>query len=408
MTPRQCVILVGGLGTRLGELTANCPKPLLPVGSRPFLDLLLWHAWRFGFDKVLLLAGHHGGQVREYAASAPLRSQIDIRVCVEPEPLGTAGALAFALPELEDCFLLMNGDSVFDFNWLDLVTLMGNSEDVQVAMSLRSLPDAARFGVVQLNGDKVTGFRERGDTSGGLINGGVYLMRRSVAAATPERSSLEATVLPQLAAKGAVRGRVYDGFFLDIGVPDVYARAPELIERSVRRPALFLDRDGVLNVDKGHVGTVDRFEWIPGARVSVKAANDAGQFVFVVTNQAGIAKGHYTEADMHTLHAHMQQELRAIGAHVDAIRYCPMHPDGVVPSFRGSSDWRKPEPGMILDLLAQWPVDGARSLLVGDKPSDLEAGRRAGVASCLFEGGRLDQFIDALRSGKADVHAEQA
>jgi D,D-heptose 1,7-bisphosphate phosphatase len=204
--------------------------------------------------------------------------------------------------------------------------------------------------------------------------------------------------LPQLAAKGALRGRVYDGFFLDIGVPDAYARAPELIERSVRRPALFLDRDGVLNVDKGHVGTVDRFEWIPGARESVKAANDAGSFVFVVTNQAGIAKGHYTEADMYALHEHMQQELRAIGAHVDAIRYCPMHPDGLVPSFRGSSDWRKPAPGMILDLLAKWPVNVDQSLLVGDKPSDLDAGRLAGVSSFLFEGGRVDHFVESLQN----------
>lgn len=401
MTPRQCVILVGGLGTRLGELSANCPKPLLPVGERPFLDLLLWHAWRFGFDKVLLLAGHLGHLVQDYAATAPLRDRLDIRVSIEPEPLGTAGALAWALPELDDCFLLVNGDSVFDFNWLDLVELMGDSDEVQVAMSLRRLPDASRFGVVRLEGEQVLGFKERGDASGGLINGGVYLMRKSVAASVPGRASLEALVLPQLAEQGVVRARVYDGFFLDIGVPEAYAQAPSLIERSLRRPALFLDRDGVMNVDTGHVGSVDRFEWMPGAMQSVKAANDAGHFVFVVTNQAGIAKGHYTEADMHALHAHMQQALRAMGAHVDAIRHCPMHPDGIVPAFQGASDWRKPAPGMILDLLAHWPVDVAQSLLVGDKPSDIEAGRSAGVAAYLFEGGRLDHFIRALPTGLA-------
>ena len=89
------------------------------------------------------------------------------------------------------------------------------------------------------------------------------------------------------------------------------------------------------------------------------------------------------------------------GAHVDAFRHCPMHPDAVVPAYRGSSDWRKPEPGMILDLLASWPVDVAQSMLVGDKPSDVEAGRRAGVASYRFEGGRLDEFIRSLQVGHA-------
>ncbi len=401
MNPLQCVILVGGLGTRLGELTANCPKPLLPVGGKPFLDLLLWHAWRFGFGRVLLLAGHRGTQVQDYAATTPWRERLDIRVCVEPEPLGTAGALAFALPELDECFLLLNGDSVFDFNWIDLVELMSDAPGVDVAMSLRRLPDASRFGVVDLEGAQVRGFRERGDASGGFINGGVYLMRRSVAAFAPARASLEGTVLPELARRGAVRGRAYDGFFLDIGVPDAYAQAAGLVERSLRRPALFLDRDGVLNVDAGHVGTVDRFEWIPGARQAIKAANDAGHFVFVVTNQAGVAKGHYTEADMHALHAHIQRELRAAGAHIDAFRHCPMHPDAVVPAYRGASDWRKPEPGMILDLLANWPVDVAGSMLVGDKPSDVEAGRRAGVASYRFEGGRLDEFIRSVQAGQS-------
>jgi D-glycero-D-manno-heptose 1,7-bisphosphate phosphatase len=254
---------------------------------------------------------------------------------------------------------------------------------------------------VVLEGVQVRGFRERGDASGGLINGGVYLMRRSVAASAPVRASLEGTVLPELARRGAVRGRVYEGFFLDIGVPEAYAQAAGLIERGRRRPALFLDRDGVLNVDTGHVGTVDRFEWIPGARQAIKAANDAGHFVFVVTNQAGVAKGHYTEADMHALHAHIQRELRAAGAHIDAFRHCPMHPDAVVPAYRGASDWRKPEPGMILDLLANWPVDVAGSMLVGDKPSDVEAGRRAGVASYRFEGGRLDEFIRSVQAGQS-------
>ena len=142
---------------------------------------------------------------------------------------------------------------------------------------------------------------------------------------------------------------------------------------------MFFDRDGVLNEDYGHVGAIDRFKWRDGAIQMVKKSNDEGKFVFIVTNQAGVAKGKYREEDIATLHAFMQQELARAGAHIDDIRYCPYHPEAVIKSYRRASDWRKPEPGVVSDLLRHWPVDRANSLLIGDSEHDLEAARRAGV-----------------------------
>ncbi|WP_181703814.1 D-glycero-alpha-D-manno-heptose-1,7-bisphosphate 7-phosphatase [Chthonobacter albigriseus] len=159
------------------------------------------------------------------------------------------------------------------------------------------------------------------------------------------------------------------------------------------KPAMFLDRDGVLNVDHGYVGTPDRFDWIPGAREAIAHANRADFLVFVVTNQSGIARGYYSEADFARLRDHIRAELAGTGAWIDDERHCPYLEDAPIEAYRQASTWRKPEPGMILDLLDRWPVDRSRSFLVGDRDSDLEAARRAGIAGHLFEGGDLHGFL---------------
>ena len=160
------------------------------------------------------------------------------------------------------------------------------------------------------------------------------------------------------------------------------------------RPALFLDRDGVINADKGYVSRVEDVEWIEGAAEAIAAFNARNWFVFVVTNQSGIARNYYSEADMFTLHDWMLAELAAKGAHVDRIYHCPYHEEGENPAYRRDSFDRKPKPGMLLKALAEFPVKREQSFLIGDKETDMEAARAAGIAGFLFRGGNLADFAE--------------
>jgi D-glycero-D-manno-heptose 1,7-bisphosphate phosphatase len=155
------------------------------------------------------------------------------------------------------------------------------------------------------------------------------------------------------------------------------------------RPAAFLDRDGVLNVDRGYVHRAEDWEWMPGSREAIRALNDAGFFVVVVTNQSGIARGFYGEPELAALHAFVAEDLARDGGKIDAFYHCPHGPDD-------GCDCRKPLPGMLLRAIVDHDLDPRRSLLVGDRESDLQAAAAAGVRGFLYEGGDLRAFIERV------------
>ena len=385
MLIEQAVILAGGLGTRLGPLTHATPKPLLPVAGQPFLSRLVRELHRYGLQ-VVIVAGFEGQQIADQ-----FQDDDRVRVLIEPAPLGTAGALRFAISALAERFLLLNGDSLFDFNLLDLGCVPGAASAAAV-MAVRQVEDAGRYGAVHMADDHVTSFAERSpDCRAGLINGGVSLLTRDVIADLPEHVplSIERDVYPRLAGQGRLLGRCYSGAFIDIGIPDDYARAQDFIPEILRRGAVIFDRDGVLNEDVGYAHRPDQIRWIPGAIEAVKMVNDAGLFAFVATNQAGVARGFYEEQDVLELHAWMNVELRRHGAHIDAFAYSPFHPEGTVECYRRATDCRKPGPKMIVDLIAGHNADAQRVVMIGDKQSDIAAAEAAGVQAILFRGGDL-------------------
>ncbi|MBP2638330.1 MAG: D,D-heptose 1,7-bisphosphate phosphatase [Firmicutes bacterium] len=162
------------------------------------------------------------------------------------------------------------------------------------------------------------------------------------------------------------------------------------------RPAVFFDRDGVLNVDSGFVYRPEDFRWIDGAIQTIKLFNTANYLVFVITNQSGVARGYYSEFEVQQLHTWMNAQLATQKAHIDAFYYCPHHQEAKHQQYRKACDCRKPMPGLIQQAFAGWSLDKNKSFLVGDKNTDLQAAAAAGIRGYLFNEENLFDFITNL------------
>ena len=386
---RQAIVLVGGLGTRLGPLTRDMPKPMLPVAGEPFLDILLRNIARHGVEDILLLARYQANKVRDHYASGRVGGA-SVRVLEETDRAGTGGALREAASALDEVFLLSNGDSFFDFNYLALMQQFARRK-ARLAIALREVPDVSRYGKVTVDAEgNVTSFAEKTASAegAGLINGGVYVVSRHVLSQIGSGEvSLETEVIPRLVQAGLVCGQRFDGYFLDIGLPETYDRAQRELPAVDRRKVVFMDRDGTLTHDDGYTHKVRDLIFLPGAVAAIRRLNDEGKLVIVLTNQAGIARGYFTEADTHRFHAAMQEALQAEGAHVDGFFFCPHHPDLSPPCC-----CRKPGTGLFSQAIKQFRIDLDGAVMIGDKPSDVEAAQAFGIRGIRTDGRNLAEL----------------
>ena len=225
---RQAVILAGGYGRRLGEMTQSCPKPMLSVAGRPFLEYLIEHLKRAGIVEILMSVGYLANFIERHFGNGS-RFGVKICYCRERFPLGTGGGVKNALKMLDDEFLLLNGDTLFDIDYSDLIHFR-RIHKTPVALALMNAKEISRYGGVQLDGDSIVDFFEKSYKGAGVFSGGVYSMTRQALMHLPDGpSSIENDLFSKLANEKALAGKIYDGFFLDIGVPETLKAANTLI-----------------------------------------------------------------------------------------------------------------------------------------------------------------------------------
>lgn len=375
---REAIVLAGGFGTRLAHVVPDVCKPMAPVAGRPFLRFIMDQLAAAGFDRAVVADGYRREQIEDFFGSA--YRGMAVEYSPEDTPLFTGGAVKRALGRCQsDWVFVLNGDTWLDADFAAMEAAAADApENVSAVIAVKRMRSFERYGTVDVDaGGALTAFHEKRPCEEGLINAGVYLLRGDSLDDMPEKFSLESDYFERVVGDGALRAAECTGGFIDIGVPEDYELAQTMLAPLARQWKLAMfDRDGTINVDTGHLHEPEKLELIPSTVDIMRGYSDDPDYkVVVVTNQAGIAKGLYTEADMRRLHRYMEDELERLGVHVDAWYFCPHHPD-----FTGPCECRKPAPGMLLAAMRDFDANVDDCVMYGDMPSDELAASSIDVA----------------------------
>jgi D,D-heptose 1,7-bisphosphate phosphatase len=370
---KQAVILAGGLGSRLRKITKEKPKPLVKVLNKSFIEYLFFNLSRHGFNKLLILCSYKSILFfKKYHKKKYYNLEI---LCInENSPMGTGGALINAKKFLDKFFLLCNGDTYFDINLNDLTS---NFDKKKMLLLLAVTTPNYKNRFTKLNINKKNGLVRKVNLKTfpqiGYVNAGYYICSKKILSFIKKECSLEKNIFPLLINHNKLYARIYENSFkkfLDIGVPKDFYKAKNFINRNLFKPAIFLDRDGVINKDLGYVIKKKDIIWKKDIFKFVKYYNDKGYYVFVATNQSGIGRGFYSEKKLLELHDWMNNKFRSKGAHIDKFYYAPYFKDSINLKYRKGSKLRKPNKGMIDLALKEWNINLKKSKFFGDREVD--------------------------------------
>nr|WP_314506468.1 HAD-IIIA family hydrolase [uncultured Lachnoanaerobaculum sp.] len=418
------VIMAGGKGSRLLSITNDeIPKPMVPVDGKPLLEYQVEKLKSYGVKKIIMIVGHLGEKISGHFQDGRAFG-VDIDYIFEKEPLGTAGAFYYLKDKIDaKDFLLIFGDVFFDLDFdrmedfhfknSALTTLLAHPNGHPYDSDLIQMDDTGR----------VIGFDSKHNVRDywydNMVNAGMYILNKDLLdlVKEPVKIDFEKDILANQVKLGAnIYAYHSPEYVKDVGTVDrINATVEELRSGLIaaknlknKQRAIFLDRDGTMNVSKGFISKAEDLELIPGTIEAVKAINKSGALAIVITNQPVIARGECSFEELHNIHNKLKTLLGEKGAFVDDIFYCPHHTDkgfeGEVPELKFDCECRKPKTGMVMNAVEKYNIDLSQSYMVGDSTMDLETARNAGVKSVLVNTGFAGN--DGKYSRKCDIEAK--
>jgi len=395
---KVALILAGGKGTRLSQIRSDIPKPMMPVLGKPILEYQINLLKEHEFTDVWLIVNHLYNHIEEYFGNGE-NFGINIHYFIEPKPLGTVGGVKALESHLKEPFLVLYGDVMMN---MDLNRLIQFHHNKSASATLVVHPNDHPYDsdLLDVDGqDKVCAFYAKPHPQNlvyrNLVNAAAYVFNPVVLnyLEAGVKADFGKDIFPTLHEKIDVYAYNTPEYLKDMGTPDRLYKVEEAITSGKvaarnlnnKQKCVYLDRDGVINIDTDLIHRPEDFELYPYAADSIKRLNKMGYLVVVVTNQSVIARGLCTVEKLSAIHKKMETELGELGAYVEAIYFCPHHPhggfEGEVPEYKIPCKCRKPSPGMLLEAQDRFNIDLNQSFLVGDSPRDIEAGKNAGVTT---------------------------
>lgn len=435
----KAVFMAGGRGTRISSVASDIPKPMIKIDGKPNLEHEIECLRDQGYRDIIITVSYLGNIIVDYfgdgsgisvATGEPFG--VNIQYYFENQPLGNAGALLKLRDKLDDDFLLLNADVLFD---IDIDRMVKVHQDSGAKATIFTHPNSHPYDSGLIVSDKdnvVTNWLTKEDQRPkyykNRVNAGIHIISPKVLDALPITADLIGTVgedgktikldldrdiLRPLAGTGKLCCYDSTEYVHDMGTPERFKAVCEdfasaiVTGRNLKNPqkAIFMDRDGTINKYVGFLRSIDEFELLDGVSEAISLINQSEYLSIVVTNQPVIARGEVTEDELTEIHWKMETLLGKDGAYVDDLYYCPHHPhkgyEGEIEALKIDCDCRKPKPGMLLQAAKDHHIELSNSWMIGDSENDILAGKAAGCKTAYI--GKEDYGQDITGESLLDV-----
>ena len=372
------VLLAGGRGKRISRYTKKKQKVLLKFKKKEFIQYLINFFSKYNFNKIYILTGYKSYQFKKY--NNKRHNLINTKCIKEKYPLDTGGALFQLKKKIKNNFILANSDSYVNF---DLVKFIKDINKKKISKILlvknKNYKSNIKLSNLIIKKKKLITFSNIIKKKEHLMNAGIYYFNKKVFNyRMPKIFSLENDLIPQLIYQNKMYGEKTDGEFIDIGRYSSLKNANYFFKK-LYKPAVFLDRDGVINQDDGYVHDWKNFKIRKNVLKTLKYLNDKKIYIFIVTNQAGIAKGFFKLSDFYNLQIQFKSFLENKKIFINDIEFCPYHKDAKIISYKKNSLYRKPGNLMIKKINKKWFFNKKKSFMIGDKKTDYMTAKKSNL-----------------------------